>query len=115
MRLAAPGAIELADFRAPGVLERFPQVTPEQCERAMQLIAADGSEVHAGAAAIVTALNTRSAWRLVTWLYRVPGIRQLADWAYRRLANNRFVLSRVLGLGVADCDSTSCKLHDHRR
>ncbi len=113
LRLCRPGSIDLRNFRIPGEVERFPALSRSACEQAMHLVSPDGSQTFVGAAAVVAALETRPAWKAITWLYRAPGLHQLANWAYRRLANNRFVVSRVLGLRPNECASGACKLHDH--
>jgi predicted DCC family thiol-disulfide oxidoreductase YuxK len=69
----------------------------------MQLVSADG-EIATGAEAVNRALATRPAWRLVTWVYWVPGIKQGSDWMYRVVARNRY---RIMGKAGA-CESGAC-------
>lgn len=97
---------ELSSFREPGVLERFPGVTPERCERAMQLVRSDG-QVFEGAEAFVQALRRRAIGKLAT-VYYVPGLRQLADALYRYIARRRFEIAGRTG--QCDPDGT-CHLH----
>lgn len=113
-RVARPGSVNLVDMRAPGVLERFPNLDPSACERAMHVVSADGREVRVGAAAVVAAIETRPAFRLITWTYRVPGLRQGLDWLYARIANNRMTISRVLGFRVEACEDGACSTHEPR-
>jgi predicted DCC family thiol-disulfide oxidoreductase YuxK len=84
--------VEFLSFRDPGVLARFPQVTAEQCERAMQYVDPQGG-VYAGAEAFVQALGHKPLWKW-TYAYYVPGIRQISEAAYRWIARNRFRFGR---------------------
>jgi predicted DCC family thiol-disulfide oxidoreductase YuxK len=104
-RLAAPGALELASSKDPSQLARFPQVTQAAANRELQVVGPDG-HVFSGAAAIAAALNTRPAWRAITWLYRVPGIHALTNALYALVAANRY---RIAGR-AAPCDSGACGL-----
>ena len=88
LRWLPEGAVEARSFREPGALERFPAVSPERCERALQLVRADGS-VFEGAEAAVQALRHRR-WGFLARAYYAPGIRQAADAVYRLTARNRF-------------------------
>jgi predicted DCC family thiol-disulfide oxidoreductase YuxK len=56
--------------------------------REVRLVLPDGRSF-GGAEAIVRALAMRPAWRLVTWVYFLPGIRQVAGAVYRAVARNR--------------------------
>jgi len=52
-----------------------------------------------GAEAICRLLNLRRRFRLVTWLYWLPGLRQLADAVYRWVAANRYRFGGTCELG----------------
>ncbi len=103
-----PGAIELADFQDPGVLERFPDLTHGQCMQAMHLVEPQG-RVFRAAEAVVAVLLTRG--RLFAWarLYYLPGLRTLVDRAYEWVARNRYRL-----MGRAECAHADCALHFRR-
>jgi predicted DCC family thiol-disulfide oxidoreductase YuxK len=88
LRWLPAGSVEALSFREPGALERFPGVTPERCERALQLVRADG-RVFQGAEAAVQALRHRR-WGRLAFAYYLPGARQAADAVYRLAARNRF-------------------------
>jgi predicted DCC family thiol-disulfide oxidoreductase YuxK len=97
---------EIVSFRDQGVLERFPGVAYAACEKAMQFVRADG-RVFEGAEAIVQAVRGRVAGKLA-YAYYAPGLRQLADAAYRYVARRRFELSMRAG----ECDPDgACRLH----
>jgi len=84
-------AIEYLSFRDPSALPRFPGLTEEACDQALQFVVADG-RVFGGAEAGARAL-VRRPWYAFAWLYYVPGIKQLADAAYRAIAVRRFGIS----------------------
>jgi predicted DCC family thiol-disulfide oxidoreductase YuxK len=100
--LGAQGT-ELRSFRDEGVLAAFPGVLPERCEKAMQLVQADG-HVYEGAEAIVQALGRRW-WGKLLFVYYVPGLRQLADGLYGVIARYRF---RIAGKA---CPDGACAVH----
>ncbi len=102
-RLVPAGKVSLASFREPAVLARFPGVSLERCEAAMQYVRADGT-VYEGAAAVVQALRHRWLGKLAL-VYYLPGIRQLADALYRLVARYRF---RIAG---RTCDDAGCAVH----
>ena len=100
-RLAPAGAVERRDFRAPGVLDGLPGVTLAACEQALQLVE-PGGRVRSGAEAVACVLSLRPLLRPVAALYFVPGLRQLADAAYRWIAQRRY---RLFGRAHA-CDGS---------
>jgi len=104
-RWAAPGSVELLDFQAAGVLDRFPNLTHEQCMQAVHLVSADG-RVFRAAEAVVALLLTRGV--LFGWarLYYLPGLRALVDLAYAWVARNRY---RLMGRNA--CSDEACALH----
>ena len=106
--LARPGAVELLSFQEPGVLDRFPGVTHEDCMKQMYLVAPDG-RLYGGFEAAVQAVATRRVLGRLAYVYYLPGLRHLLDGLYRLVAANRY---RLLGKAVSagDCDGT-CALH----
>jgi predicted DCC family thiol-disulfide oxidoreductase YuxK len=101
--------VELLDFQRPGALDRFPGLTYEDCMRAMQLVTPAGRVFH-GFEAAARAFATRRFLGAVAYLYYVPGLRQLLDWLYARVAANRY---RIMGKAVAAgaCEGGTCALH----
>jgi len=95
--------LTLLSYRAPGALERFPGLTEERCDRAMQLVLADGRVVEGAQAAVV--ILSRRWWGGWLKLYYLPGIRQLADLAYQVIARLRY---RIAG---RSCESGACAVH----
>lgn len=92
-RWAAPGSVEFVSFRDEGVLARFPLVSAADCDRALQLVLPDG-RVPSGAEAALRVLATRWWLRPLLWVYLVPGVRHVADAAYRLVARNRMRFGR---------------------
>lgn len=98
-----PELVRLVSSKDGAELARHPQVRPEALAKALQLVSPDG-ELAQGAEAVARALNTRPAWRLVTWLYWAPGVRQLADWLYAQVARRRY---RIAGT-TSPCEDGAC-------
>jgi predicted DCC family thiol-disulfide oxidoreductase YuxK len=106
-RLAAwarPGAVELADFHDPGVHARLAHVRLP--EHVTLTLVGPGGELATGAEATFRTLATRPLWRLVTWLYWVPGLHTLYNAAYALIARHRY---RIMGRAGA-CESGACGL-----
>jgi predicted DCC family thiol-disulfide oxidoreductase YuxK len=91
--------IEVVSSQQPGVTARFPWIPPRAYAEALQLIAADGTTWQ-GAAAIEQLLTVLPRGRLISWVFRIPFVRTLADRFYRWFARNRY----RLGCG-AHCQS----------
>lgn len=102
-RLLSSRGTELRSFRDDGALSALPGVAYERCEKAMQLVQADGRVVE-GAEAIVRALGRR-VWGLPLYVYYVPGLRQLVDLLYGVVARYRF---RIAG---RECPDGACAVH----
>ncbi len=102
-RLLGSQGTELRSFREEAGLAPFPGVAYERCEKAMQLVQADGRVVE-GAEAIVRALGRR-VWGKLLYVYYVPGLRQLVDALYTVVARNRF---RIAGRA---CPDGACAVH----
>ena len=100
--------LRLESFRDRGGIDRYPGLFAEQCEAALQLVAPDG-RIHSGAAAVFRALALNPRLAPVTWIYLIPGLRQLFDAGYRMVARNRFRLQ-----GQA-CPDGTCRTHGQAR
>jgi len=105
VRLGRPGEIERRSFRDPGVLDAFPGVSAEACERAMHLVLPDG-RVYAGAEAAVRSLATRPLLGIAVAVYLLPGVHLATDVVYAWIARNR-----LRWFGTADaCDDGACRV-----
>ena len=105
-RWARPGAVRRVALQDDRGIAELP-ARPETGEAmTLQLMHADG-RIDRGAAATFGVLATRPAWRLVTWMYGVPGLRQIIDWEYALIARHRY---KIMGrAGGGSCDTDACK------
>jgi predicted DCC family thiol-disulfide oxidoreductase YuxK len=83
--------VELLPSQDASVPQRFPQIPRADYDEAMQLVDGRGN-VWAGAAAIEQLLTLLPRTGLFRALFRIPGMRRLADHAYRWVARNRYRL-----------------------
>jgi len=64
----------------------------QQVTEAAWYIDAEGRK-HRGAGAINTALNALGGiYRIASWVYRVPGLKQVEDLIYKWVARNRYLM-----------------------
>jgi predicted DCC family thiol-disulfide oxidoreductase YuxK len=83
--------LEIVSSQTPGVPARFPWIPPGAYADALQLIAADGTTWQ-GAAAIEQLLNILPKGAAVSWLFKIPFVRGIADRFYKWFARNRYKL-----------------------
>jgi predicted DCC family thiol-disulfide oxidoreductase YuxK len=95
----APGAIEFLPCQSEERLNRFPQITTENCMNAIQLIDAAG-QVYSGAAAIPEILQRLNGWRRLVFLFRTRPLRKCAPVLYNWIARHRLFLSCALPANV---------------
>ena len=81
--------IEVVPSQAPGLMARFPWIPREAYGKAIQLVG-PGGETWQGAAAIEQLLGVLPRGRLISWVFRIPGVRVIADRIYRWVARNRY-------------------------
>ena len=87
------GRFEAISFREPGFFERHPEVTPEECQKAIQFVSAEGRK-YSGAEAVARIVSLNPIWLPVKWIYFVPGLRRLWDVVYENISLNRYKISR---------------------
>jgi predicted DCC family thiol-disulfide oxidoreductase YuxK len=105
-RMCAPGTVVRVSNKDEAGMARLPEAARAGIGGALQLVSPDG-EVAAGAEAVNRALHTRGVWRLVTWAYWLPGVRQVCDRMYGQVAKRRYrIMGKVEGAG--GCDTGSC-------
>ena len=75
---------------------RFPEITREQCLKAMQLVTAEG-RVFSGEEALPPLMELMKGWRWLGRILRLPGIRHASPAAYRWFANHRYALAALAG------------------
>ena len=84
-------SLEVLPSQAPGVTARFPWIPPRAYDEALQLIASNG-HTWQGAAAIEQLLDVLPKGRWMSWLFKIPFVRGIADKFYRWFARNRYRL-----------------------
>jgi predicted DCC family thiol-disulfide oxidoreductase YuxK len=73
----------------------YPQVTLEQCKKAVQLILPNG-EIHSGAHAVFIAFSLVGKYRFLLWLYdHVPFFGRISEFFYQFIAEHRFLISQL--------------------
>lgn len=85
-RLDRTGRVRAHPGGAPGVAERF-GLSPADLAASVWVI--DDGRRLSGAAAVAAALDAARGTRFVTRLYRLPGVRHLAERCYRWVARHR--------------------------
>jgi predicted DCC family thiol-disulfide oxidoreductase YuxK len=75
---------------------RFPEISREQCMRAMQLVMPDG-RVFSGEEALPPLMERMKRWRWVARVLRWPGIRHVSPAAYGWFARHRYALAAIVG------------------
>jgi predicted DCC family thiol-disulfide oxidoreductase YuxK len=83
--------IEVVASQAPGVQARFPWIPARAYVEALQLVGPDGTTWQ-GAAAIEQLLEILPKGRFISWLFKIPFVRPLADRIYKWFARNRYKL-----------------------
>jgi predicted DCC family thiol-disulfide oxidoreductase YuxK len=81
--------IEVAPSQQPGVMARFPWIPARGYAEAVQLIG-PGGRTWSGAAAIEQLLDVLPKGRLISWVFKIPFMRRIADRFYKWFARNRY-------------------------
>jgi predicted DCC family thiol-disulfide oxidoreductase YuxK len=82
------GRIETIPYQDPSVPGRFPGIPEDRFQEAIQLLGPEG-ERWEGARAAEEVLKLLPGWRLLSILFRIPGVRPIARVIYRGVARNR--------------------------
>jgi predicted DCC family thiol-disulfide oxidoreductase YuxK len=82
--------LEIIPSQAPGIRERFPWIPPRAYVESVQVIRASDGKTWQAAAALEELLKVLPKGRLVSWLFKIPLVRPLADLLYRWFARNRY-------------------------
>ena len=92
--------VDYAPLQSDDIAARFPELTREQLESAVHLIQPDGRVTRA-AEAVFQLLAVQRRWPL--WMYeKMPGIKPLTEFVYRRVAANRGLASKLTRLFWGD-------------
>ncbi|SRR5579875_1139172 len=86
------GALQYVPRQQEGLEERFPVLAQGDFNAGMRFIGTDGN-VAVGADAVYEICKALPAFGAFAWIYRIPGINQLARAAYAWVAANRMKLA----------------------
>lgn len=103
-RFVGPTRLQLVSFQDEGILAQFPGLSHDACMKRLHVIRPDG-RVYAGAEGVARAVALAPVVGRLAFGYYVPGIRQLAELAYARVARYRYEIAG------RDCDGGTCSLH----
>jgi predicted DCC family thiol-disulfide oxidoreductase YuxK len=81
--------IEVVASQQPGVTARFPWIPARAYVEAVQLVG-PGGRTSSGAGAIEQLLNMLPKGRLLSWAFKIPFVRGIADRVYKWFARNRY-------------------------
>jgi predicted DCC family thiol-disulfide oxidoreductase YuxK len=82
--------LEIIPSQTPGVRARFPWIPPRAYMESVQVIRTTDGKTWQGAAALEELLEVLPKGRLVSWLFKIPFMRPLAERFYRWFARNRY-------------------------
>jgi predicted DCC family thiol-disulfide oxidoreductase YuxK len=82
--------LEIIPSRAPGVRARFPRIPPRAYVESVQVIRTSDGKTWQAAQALEELLKVLPKGRLVSWLFKVPFARPVADKFYWWFARNRY-------------------------
>jgi predicted DCC family thiol-disulfide oxidoreductase YuxK len=86
-----PHKLDIVSSQTPGVMARFPWIPPKAFTEALQMVARDGT-TWSGAASIEKLLDVLPRGRFISWIFKIPFARRIADRFYRWFARNRYKL-----------------------
>jgi predicted DCC family thiol-disulfide oxidoreductase YuxK len=81
--------IEVLPSQQTGVMARFPWIPAHAYVEAVQLVG-PGGRTWSGASAIEQLLNVLPKGRLISWVFKIPFMRGIADRFYKWFARNRY-------------------------
>jgi len=82
--------LEIIPSQTPGVRARFPWIPPHAYAESVQVIRTSDGKTWQGAAAFEELLKVLPKGRLLSWLFKIPFVRPLAERFYRWFARNRY-------------------------
>lgn len=84
--------LEIIPSQTPGVHARFPWIPARSYVESVQVIRNSDGRTWQAASAIEELLDVLPKGWLISWLFRIPFVRPLADKFYRWFARNRYKL-----------------------
>ncbi|MEX2284886.1 MAG: DUF393 domain-containing protein [Gemmatimonadota bacterium] len=85
------GTLALVPAQTPGVTARFPWIPSRAFAESVQVIGPDG-QTWQGAAAIEQLVRVLPRGRWISWIFKIPLVRVVAEHFYRWFARNRYKL-----------------------
>ena len=89
LKSIAGGSLAAESFQERRVLEHIPELSYEDCMKEIKLVTAEG-RILGGAHAIFYALSLNPYLRPLRWIYPLPLLKQIIDFLYRLVAQNRY-------------------------
>jgi predicted DCC family thiol-disulfide oxidoreductase YuxK len=96
--------LEIITSQAPGVHARFPWIPVHAYMDSIQVIRTSDGKTWQAAAALEELLKVLPKGRPISWLFKIPFVRPLADRFYRWFARNRYKLGCGEHCAVRDAD-----------
>jgi predicted DCC family thiol-disulfide oxidoreductase YuxK len=84
--------LEIIPSQTPGLEVRFPWISPRAYVDSVQVIRTSDGRTWQAAAAIEELVNILPKGWFISWLFKIPFVRPLADRFYRWFARNRYKL-----------------------
>jgi predicted DCC family thiol-disulfide oxidoreductase YuxK len=82
--------LDIVPSQKPGVRERFPWIPARSYVESVQLVRTSDGKTWQAAAALEELTRVLPKGRLISWLFKIPLVRPIADWFYRWFARNRY-------------------------
>ncbi|HEX6559432.1 MAG TPA: DUF393 domain-containing protein [Longimicrobiales bacterium] len=83
--------LEIIPSETPGLAARFPWIAARAYADSLQVVSGAG-QTWQGAASIEQLLSVLPRGRFISWIFRVPLVRGIAERCYRWFARNRYRL-----------------------
>ena len=96
--------LEIIPSQNPGVQERFPWIPPRAYIESIQVVRTIDGKTWQAAAALEELFSVLPKGRLISWLFKIPFARPLADKFYGWFARNRYRLGCGEHCAVRDAD-----------
>jgi predicted DCC family thiol-disulfide oxidoreductase YuxK len=84
--------LEIIPSQTPGVMQRYPWIPARAYVESLQVVRTVDGRTWQAAAAIEELLKVLPRGRWISWVFKIPLVRPLADRFYRWFARNRYRL-----------------------
>jgi predicted DCC family thiol-disulfide oxidoreductase YuxK len=82
--------LEIIPSQAAGIQQRFPWIPPRAYVESVQVVRTSDGKTWQAAGALEELLNILPKGGFISWLFKIPFVRPLADKFYRWFARNRY-------------------------